>query len=108
MEHRNTYKPKKKKTNEVVVRTQQQRPHHNNHKNHAQKRNKPISIENLFNGNVVANLRFDNPNHDLSGYVYREVYIKDAYGNIQSAKEKQFFNSSKEHREIHVGEDYKK
>ena len=108
MDHKKNYKHKKK-NNQGVAIYDDKRHHknHNNHKNHGHHQRTPVKFEQLFSGNI-ANMNFDNPNHDLSGYVYREVYMKDSQGNVQSAKEKQFFNSSKEHRHIHVGEDYKK
>jgi hypothetical protein len=109
MDHKKNHSPKKINRHEVTIHNHH-KPHHRDHKNHKNpKPNQrvPVGFPQIFNGNI-ANLNFDNPNHDLSGYVYREVYIKDSQGNVQSAKEKQFFNSSKEHRHIHVGEDYKK
>ena len=40
-------------------------------------------------------MKFGGEDHELSGYVKREVYIRDKYGNVQRANEAQFFNSSK-------------
>ena len=56
---------------------------------------RPVLHGNMFQGNLVQNMRFGGKDHDLSGYVQRTVVMKDRYGNIQVAKEKQFFNSAK-------------
>jgi len=49
----------------------------------------------FFTGNLAQNMNFGNKNHELSGYVQREVVIEDQHGNKQTAKEQQFFNSGK-------------
>lgn len=49
----------------------------------------------FFGGNIANNMNFGGKDHELSGYVSRELVIIDKYGNKQIAKEKQFFNSSK-------------
>ena len=40
-------------------------------------------------------MKFGGRDHDLSGYVKREIVIIDRHGNKQIAREKQFFNSGK-------------
>lgn len=68
---------------------------------------KPVTHGNLFQGNLVQNMRFGGKNHDLSGFVQRTVVMKDRFGNIQIAKEKQFFNSAKNGMRVRVNEDEK-
>lgn len=57
--------------------------------------NKKFDMDNFFDGNLVDNMKFGNQNHELSGYVKREVSIEDKYGNKKKATEQQFFNSGK-------------
>ena len=52
-------------------------------------------------------MRFGGKDHDLSGFVQRTVVMKDKYGNIQIAKEKQFFNSSKNGHNLRIKDDEK-
>ena len=65
-------------------------------------RTKSVVPNQFFQGNLVQNMRFGGKDHNLSGYVQRTVVIKDRHGNIQIAKEKQFFNSSKNGMRIMV------
>ena len=62
----------------------------------------------FFRGNLVADMRFDNKDHELSGYVQRVLIVKDRYGNQQIAKEKQFFNSAKNIGEVRIHDDKRK
>lgn len=55
---------------------------------------KPFSS--LLGNNMVDNMRFGTKGHDLSGYIKREIIIKDRYGNTQIAREQQFFNSAED------------
>ncbi|BCR35190.1 hypothetical protein [Mariniplasma anaerobium] len=70
---------------------------------HPQKRGSEINQ--LFKGNIVNNMRFGNRDHDLSGYVERTLVVKDRQGNVQVAKEKQFFNSSKNSMRVRIKDD---
>lgn len=56
----------------------------------------------FFQGNLVQNMRFGGKDHDLSGYVERQVVMKDKHGNVQIAREKQFFNASKNGMHVRV------
>ena len=47
-------------------------------------------------------MRFGGKDHNLSGNVERTVYVKDRHGNVQIAKERQFYNSSKEGMNIEI------
>ena len=67
--------------------------------NHSQK------FGSFFNGNLAQNMSFGGKNHALSGYVERKVYIKDRYGNVQQASEKQFFNSGPNIRRVEINDD---
>ncbi len=49
----------------------------------------------LFQGNLANSMHFGGKDHELSGYIQRTLVMKDRNGNIQIAKEKQFFNSAK-------------
>jgi hypothetical protein len=62
---------------------------------------------NFFQGNLAQNMRFGGKDHDLSGFVQRTVVMKDRFGNIQIAKEKQFFNSSKNAMRLRIKDDEK-
>ena len=66
-----------------------------------------ITPHQFFQGNLVQNMEFGGKNHNLSGYVQRTVVIKDKYGNVQIAREKQFFNSSKNGMHINIDENDK-
>ena len=61
----------------------------------------------FFQGNLAQNMRFGGKDHDLSGFVQRTVVMKDRFGNIQIAKERQFFNSSKNSQHIRIIDDEK-
>jgi hypothetical protein len=61
----------------------------------------------FFEGNLVQNMRFGGKDHDLSGFVQRTIVMKDKFGNIQIAKEKQFFNSSKNGHNLRIKDDEK-
>lgn len=56
----------------------------------------------FFQGNLVQNMKFGGKDHDLSGYVERQVVMKDKHGNVQIAREKQFFNASKNGMHVRV------
>lgn len=75
-------------------------------RNHPQRNNRqrPNSLmpAQVFQGNIVKNMRFGGKVHDLSGYVERTVNVKDRYGNLQVAKERQFYNSSREGLNIKI------
>lgn len=49
----------------------------------------------LFRGIIVNNMRFGGKEYTLSGFVRREILMKDNKGNKQIAREEQFFNSGK-------------
>ena len=70
-------------------------------------RNRPTANQNFFQGNIANNMNFGGQGHDLSGYVQRTLVMKDRHGNVQIAKEKQFFNSSKNGMSIRVHDDEK-
>ena len=59
----------------------------------------------LFNGNLAQNMSFGGEDHDLSGFVSREVVMIDRHGNKQIAREKQFFNSAKKDLSVKVHDD---
>lgn len=66
---------------------------------------RPVIHGNFFQGNLAQNMRFGGKDHDLSGFVQRTVVMKDRFGNIQIAKEKQFFNSSKNAMRLSIKDD---
>lgn len=74
---------------------------------HTRQSTQSITPHQFFQGNLVQNMQFGGKNHNLSGYVQRTVFIKDQYGNVQMAREKQFFNSSKNGMHINVDENDK-
>ena len=43
----------------------------------------------------MGNTRIDTRNKDVTGYVKREVYMRDSNGNVQVAREVQVLNSWK-------------
>ena len=47
----------------------------------------------FFNGNLAKDMKFGAPGDNLSGYVKREIRMKDRFGNETIASEQQFFNS---------------
>ena len=57
-------------------------------------RNRPL-VSSPFSNNLATNMNFGGKDHDLSGYVKREIVMVDAQGNKQMAREIQFFNSWK-------------
>jgi len=69
------------------------------------KKNYPVShqqkstnvSQGFFNGNLAQNMKFGAPGDHLSGYVRREIVIKDRFGNETRACERQFFNSGKDY-----------
>jgi len=67
--------------------------------NSPSKYNKPknnmVTTQNFFQGNLAQQMNFGGKDHDISGYVQRTLVIKDSHGNVQIAKERQFFNSGK-------------
>jgi hypothetical protein len=70
-----------------------------------QKKHYPVShqqksaniAQGFFNGNLASNMKFGSPGDHLSGYVRREIVIKDRHGNETRASERQFFNSGKDY-----------
>jgi len=70
----------------------------------ARKNNTPAKYSNtnnlnpngFFGGNLARDMKFGSEGDSLSGYVTREIIIKDRQGNTKIAREKQFFNSGKE------------
>lgn len=50
-------------------------------------------------------MKFGGNDHSLSGYVERTVYMRDRYGNVQKAQERQFFNSSKEGLNVRINDE---
>lgn len=74
----------------------------------SQQRTHHQSPQKMFNGNIVNNMKFGGKDHDLSGYVERTVYMKDRHGNVQVAKERQFFNSSKNGLNVRIGDEKKR
>lgn len=68
---------------------------------------RPVIHGNFFQGNLAQNMRFGGKDNDLSGFVQRTVVMKDRFGNIQIAKEKQFFNSSKNSMRVSIKDDEK-
>jgi len=75
---------------------------------HKQQTQGPVINGNFFQGNLAQNMKFGGKDHDLSGYVVRTVVMKDKFGNLQIAKEKQFFNSSKHGMRVRVNDDNEK
>ncbi|MCF7926305.1 MAG: hypothetical protein K9L74_01845 [Candidatus Izimaplasma sp.] len=73
-------------------------PKKKNHNNNYPKvrQNPPNIFGGFFNGNLAEGMNFGGKDHELSGFVRREVFMKDKDGNIQKAREEQFFNSSKD------------
>ena len=65
-------------------------------KYYPKKNNEPFEIsKDFFHGNLVNGMNFGNKEHELSGFVEREIIITDKYGNKKVARERQFFNSGK-------------
>src|SRR5690625_163847 len=58
--------------------------------------------KNFFGGNLVSNMNFGGKDHELSGYVSRELVLIDKHGNKQINKEKQFFNRRKHPMSISI------
>jgi hypothetical protein len=59
----------------------------------------------LFQGNLASGMNFGNRGHELSGYVKREIYAKDSHGNVQLARETQFYNSARRIGRVRVHDD---
>jgi hypothetical protein len=72
---------------------------------HHNKYRPPAINNNFFQGNIASNMKFGGRDHDLSGYVKREIVIIDRHGNKQIAREKQFFNSGKRMGRVRINED---
>jgi len=70
-----------------------------------QKPQQPAIHGNFFNGNLVQNMDFGGDDHELSGFVKRELIITDNKGNKQIAREKQFFNAGKKIKKVTVKDD---
>lgn len=68
--------------------------------------NSPVNGS-FFHGNLAQNMRFGGKDHDLSGFVQRTVVMKDRIGNVQIAKEQQFFNSSKNGMRVRINNNEK-
>ena len=81
------YYPKKRNSHQRSV--QHRRKHYHN-----RSLQPSGNMNTFFNGNLARNMRFGVPNNQLSGYVKRELSIKDRDGNETKASEEQFFNSS--------------
>lgn len=85
-----------------------QHKNHPGHKHHP-KNQSPVNSQavknGFFNGNLVANMDFGGTDQELSGYVKREFVVEDQYGNKQTAREKQFFNSGKKLGRVRVNDD---
>jgi len=60
----------------------------------------------FFQGNLAQNMCFGGKDHNLSGYVQRTVVMKKG-NEIMVAKEKQFFNSSKNQMRVKIKDDEK-
>ena len=75
------------------VQNYQQRKHYASSYHHKRRIQTPSINNNFFQGNLANNMNFGNKNHEISGYVKREIVIIDRNGNKQIAREKQFFNS---------------
>ncbi|MCF7930467.1 MAG: hypothetical protein K9L02_03035 [Acholeplasmataceae bacterium] len=86
---------------------QQQKRHQPLVRNQDYSKNQPKVSPSFFQGNLVKDMKFGGKGHDLSGYVQRTLVVKDRYGNVQIAKEKQFFNSSKRVRRVRINDDEK-
>ena len=54
-----------------------------------------INTSGFLGNNLANNMRFGTKGDTVSGYVKREVVVKDSKGNTQIAREMQFFNSGK-------------
>ena len=67
--------------------------------------NTPAVKNDFFGGNLVSNMDFGGSDQELSGYVKRELIVEDRYGNKQTAREKQFFNSGKKLGKVTVNDD---
>ena len=63
------------------------------HGNYPRKSGPMVGLNGFFNGNLAQNMKFGAKDHELSGFVRREVFIRDQYGNTQRMREQQFFNS---------------
>jgi hypothetical protein len=101
------YKERRKEMKQYnMVKHQGNRPNqYGKRKHHVQKHQPSVrqqSPQNIFQGNIVKDMRFGGKDHNLSGYVERTVYVKDRHGNVQMAKERQFYNSSKEGMNIEI------
>lgn len=66
--------------------------------------NVPNLASGFFNGSLNHH-KFGDNGHDISGYVERKIYMRDRYGNVQKASEKQFFNSGKQLGRVLVHDD---
>ena len=86
---RTQYNPIKRKTNALIQRQSQRSPSQNR----------------MFQGNLAQNMKFGAKGHDLSAFVQRTVIMKDRHGNMQIAKERQFFNSSKNPMRVRIRDD---
>ncbi len=66
-------------------------------------------FEGFLGNNLVDDMKFGSKGQTVSGYVQREVEIRDSNGNVQVARETQFFNSGNGYK-LNIGgcsnEDY--
>jgi len=76
-----------------------------NHYYPKQQNKPPTMFGGFFNGNLANNMRFGRNGDELSGYVKREIYMRDQQGNVQRAKETQFFNSATKLGYIRIEDD---
>lgn len=85
----NNYKKSKTENNKIVKRKNKV----------TDKRNNEIksdlfqNVEGFFGNNLVKNMRFGSKGDTISGYIHREVRLRDNKGNEQIVSEDQFFNS---------------
>ena len=107
--------PNKPKHNQVNKSKNKQNYPANRNYNTPQKRNKTnfpqknMNVQAItngfFGGNLVDNMNFGGNHQEVSGYVKREFIVEDKYGNKQTAREKQFFNSGKKLGKVRVNDD---
>ena len=64
----------------------------------------PVIHGNFFQGNLAQNMRFGGKDHDVSGFVQRTIVMKKG-NEVMIAKEKQFFNSSKNAMRLSIKDD---
>ena len=86
----------RKQNNHVQRKTSTQRKH-------PAKQNTPqMQIPKIFTENLVNTTTFGKNAREISGYVHREVIIKDRHGNQKIMREKQFFNAGQNLGQIRI------